>query len=863
MNIQSGPLQTNQVSFQSQFKYNSQLNLTQGEQLDQVQRQKHHHNQKQQNNINLETKHHHLQKDKKQIKSDDENEATKQSKHRKETIISKKYTSKGSQKYDNIFEGFGDLLFDEEDQSKKDNQTTDKNNLTSPKADDPSDNQNILKNNTNQSNFNMVDPKICLDMDPFNIQSQTNQQNQQINLDFGTTLNKEIVDQQNTQRNLNLNQDQVTQNIKLPSSNQSNEQEQIKNYYNLNSKDQNQQINIQQPNQLFGNQIVQGFYSQRPNQQYQVEYLSLLFTDEQDNNNNNNSNQLNNEVKNKNKIFFFFLMLLLFIIYSLFGYIVIFIIFIISAFREIRGKLSKVCILFWTLTSCAATLYVFGIQFYYYISDTKVQYLLFDINSFQLAVMLVISYVRACYVEIIDQSNMFKSVLNFDTFRGLIYLNSSSKDSEASLFDIPFSEPISAQNIQQRYSLLTISPIPSQLNYSISKLLSGFQDYYYPNFHQYLIIVCILILKFVLGFYYLYSKHNHINIRYAIDITITVFVYLYSAFILIRILGNYDLIRKADQMNNLNDSINFQNLKQEKYQEKLDFTCPISLETWDNARQYVCSIDLEFLSELEYAYFGLFFYFIFVSVIITTAYGEFYWIIPKESILLEPYMVILNTFNFLIVNSLLFFRLWYGQQFNDTFELQQQSLEFLMDIVEDIQLMYEAYFEPFRFANEQIIVQQKQYGQNKVDIENIKRQQREKYIAQYLTEVQSRSEQQIITQKDITVDKYSIQGLLIQRVKQTSNFYIDEKVQYQGKVYQKQDKALLRKKILKNIYLSLNKVITSIKNDAEKYQYQFLNCIPVSFSNTLTTFAVALFTLLPQVIPKFLGFYQDISQNSK
>lgn len=72
----------------------------------------------------------------------------------------------------------------------------------------------------------------------------------------------------------------------------------------------------------------------------------------------------------------------------------------------------------------------------------------------------------------------------------------------------------------------------------------------------------------------------------------------------------------------------------------IDVTDSVSIEAWDNIRKFVYEYFLPRLKKLEFVYVCLFFYYVFVTAICVVSYGEFYSIIPKDSLYLQPLMVI-------------------------------------------------------------------------------------------------------------------------------------------------------------------------------------------------------------------------------
>lgn len=62
--------------------------------------------------------------------------------------------------------------------------------------------------------------------------------------------------------------------------------------------------------------------------------------------------------------------------------------------------------------------------------------------------------------------------------------------------------------------------------------------------------------------------------------------------------------------------------------------------------------------------------------------------------------------------------------------------------------------------------------------------------------------------------------------------------------------------MIENIKKSLKKVKRSVQSDIKEYKYKFLNLVEINFSDYLFSVAIALATVLPTIIPKFIEFYK-------
>ncbi|KAL4478442.1 hypothetical protein ABPG74_006677 [Tetrahymena malaccensis] len=345
----------------------------------------------------------------------------------------------------------------------------------------------------------------------------------------------------------------------------------------------------------------------------------------------------------------------------------------------------------------------------------------------------------------------------------------------------------------------------------IDELLQNFDQHLTSNFLMFGLLTSVVILKLFMVFYYLYiHSQMEISKKNIVDLTFSIFTYIYAAFLLCRILGNFDLIRKIDQFKQLNDYINFSQedlFKESKFKNKLDILSAGSLETWDSSRKLLLTHEYEELITLELAYLGLVFYYLFVIIICLCAFYELDWIIPKDSPLLSDTVIIMSFFNFVFLSLFFMYRFQKGTEFNQCFDDLQLTIQELLDVVSDLGTQYNDYF------------------------------------------LQDREQEN-------KVQKNSIYGLVIIKIKQMSYEYINNKKQYLGKYYTLEQKEDLRIKIIGNTKACLKKLSQSIKTDQQKYSYKFLNLFDIQFNEFLTSVLIVTITSLPQIIPKFIGFYK-------
>ncbi|KAL4478451.1 hypothetical protein ABPG74_006686 [Tetrahymena malaccensis] len=345
----------------------------------------------------------------------------------------------------------------------------------------------------------------------------------------------------------------------------------------------------------------------------------------------------------------------------------------------------------------------------------------------------------------------------------------------------------------------------------INQLLQGFDQFLSINFQMFGLLSLVIILKLFMVFYYLYiHSQMEVSTKNIVDLTVSIFTYLYITFILCRTLGNFDLIRKINLFKQLNEYINFNEedlFKDNKFKKKLDILSATSLESWDSSRKLLLSHEYEDLIILELAYLGLIFYYLFVIIICLSSFYELNWIIPKESPLLSDAVVIMSLFNFIFLSLFFMYRFQKGTEFNECFDDLQLTVQELLDVLQDLGTQYNDYF------------------------------------------LQDRKQEN-------KVQKNTIYGLLIIKIKQISYECINNNKQYLGEYYTLKQKETLRKEIITNTKRCLKKILQSIKTDQQKYSYKFLNLFEIKFNEFLTTVLLVAVTSLPQIIPKFIEFYK-------
>ncbi|KAL4510831.1 hypothetical protein ABPG72_004985 [Tetrahymena utriculariae] len=513
---------------------------------------------------------------------------------------------------------------------------------------------------------------------------------------------------------------------------------------------------------------------------------------------------------------------------------------------EGQSKFFLVLIALWVIVSNLSILYMQYILLYSKIQDDNLKYMYADSMFFYMNAILVFAFIKAKQTKIQTFGQIFSKLCSKNTFSTFQYLHNQESDKHGFLFDFPLTQNLSinsqkylrdcgVSNLSRRYKTFDFKKaerkiIPNDI-FELNEI-TKFEQYVFPQFGQYLILIGILIIKIWLTFKYLNFVGDAFNYRILVDVFVNIFLYFYTAFNLNRILGNYDLRKKFSALEALSEQVKFKDLNiknMDELNDKIDFTCPISMETWDNYRKVILSTNNELMQTLEISYFCLFFYFFFVTLIVFSFFFELYWIFDKESILLNPIFVIQSSFDFVFLSFFLLFRFYYGTKYNDTFDDILLNLRSLSDVVDDLITMYDYYFD--------CILKDKQKPEIPIceTVENI--------YGVVIKKIKLMS-YEFMAYEEISLpngNKY-LEGEQLDGIK----YYEHQTMESLGK---------LRKKLLHQIRKSVKKIIKSVENDQKEYQYQFLNLIEVNFQDIFSSLVIALVTTLPTIVPKFISFY--------
>ncbi|EAS03803.1 transmembrane protein, putative (macronuclear) [Tetrahymena thermophila SB210] len=518
---------------------------------------------------------------------------------------------------------------------------------------------------------------------------------------------------------------------------------------------------------------------------------------------------------------------------------------LIIPFQKVGDKsiLFLILVALWIIVSNLSILYMQYILLFSKIQDDNLKFMYSDSMFFYLNAVLVFAFIKAKQCKILTFGQIFSKLCSTNSFSTFQYLHDKESDKFAFLFDFPLQSGRSnnnskslrdcgVSNLSRRYKTFDFNKAERKvIQNDIFKLNeeTKFEEYVFPQFQQYLILIAILMIKIYLTFKYLDFVGDAFSYRILLDVFVNIFLYFYTAFNLNRILGNYDLRKKFTALEALSDLVKFKDLNSknmDELQNKIDFTCPISMETWDNYRKVILTTNNELMQTLEISYFCLFFYFVFVTLIVFSSFFELYWIFDKESILLNPIFVIQSSFDFVFLSFFLLFRFYYGTKYNDTFDDMLLNLRSLSDVVDDLITMYDYYFDCILKDGDKVVCETVDniYG---VVIKKIK-----------LMSYEFMAYEEIILPNGVK----QIEGEQLDGIK----YYENQSMENLGK---------LRKKLLEQIRRSVKKILKSVENDQIEFKYLFLNLIDVNFQDTFTSLVIALVTTLPTIVPKFISFY--------
>ncbi|KAL4492945.1 hypothetical protein ABPG72_020724 [Tetrahymena utriculariae] len=428
------------------------------------------------------------------------------------------------------------------------------------------------------------------------------------------------------------------------------------------------------------------------------------------------------------------------------------------------------------------------------------------------------------------------------------------------------------------------------------QLVKGQNKYLSPCFSQFLTLSIITFLKILFCVYYIYNQYKQLTLQDLFHISVITLFSINEVYCLNCMLSNYDLRRKTIMSKNINQGIKLYGDVLD-YTRTIDITCAQSLETWDNSRRIVYDYYQEVLKKLEWTYTCLFFYYLFVFNVAIAAYGEIYIVIDKESILLKPLTVISSSFTFILLNTLILFRIYFGSKYNEVFDETIDEVDSISSIISDMEQLYDYYFK-LKGTTKQLYLDVVQYFKkeyqfepqlkalphdNQKDIDSNKMNESNSKLinlhsvdheeGQEKLKIFDQSKFRLENEDDLKLQASSIQiqekylklyscyDVLCSKIVYISEFYIQNQQQFHGVVYKKDEENILQKKILKNVLKSLKNIQKQLIQDSKLKCYYVFNLLKLDFQETFFTITLGLLTLIPQVITKFIEQFSQGQQN--
>jgi len=346
------------------------------------------------------------------------------------------------------------------------------------------------------------------------------------------------------------------------------------------------------------------------------------------------------------------------------------------------------------------------------------------------------------------------------------------------------------------------------------------------KFSTVVVFILLVFFKIVVPYIFMFEDLNDTQINNFAVFSITLF-YIFIIAVLFPLVSHEDLKRRTYILESLNKLILFQRdlqLDEEdladsdspgrktyldsmnqlrssgidlfsELQLKIDVTCVISLETWDNCRRAAVLMDQKRSEKFEIIYIFLGIYFFFILLVLLQVLFQVYLLFSSTSPLNSPLIVVLFTIDFIIMLVLFFQRIYYGSNFNATFIKNKDSLEKLYCIFQDFIDMFDVYYNSPKPINNVI------------------------YKAIF----------------DRVLSKY-------------------ETVKYR---YEALDRREDGKVYLKNYLRKLGESVKRIKNqitfDETHYQHKFLGVLTSDFQTILAEVCVVLIPILPTLLSNMLG----------
>ena len=125
--------------------------------------------------------------------------------------------------------------------------------------------------------------------------------------------------------------------------------------------------------------------------------------------------------------------------------------------------------------------------------------------------------------------------------------------------------------------------------------------------------------------------------------------------------------------------------------EKIDSSCMLSIETWDNCRKALHEFDNNRSELYEAIMLFLGVYCFFLILILLSVVYDVYILFAKDSAITSQFLISIFTIDLGLFIMLFLNRIYYGNMYNQTFMKEKQSIECLINIYVDLFEFYDYY----------------------------------------------------------------------------------------------------------------------------------------------------------------------------
>ncbi len=350
-----------------------------------------------------------------------------------------------------------------------------------------------------------------------------------------------------------------------------------------------------------------------------------------------------------------------------------------------------------------------------------------------------------------------------------------------------------------------------------------------------LIFLLLIFFKIVVPYIFLFEELNEQDIDGFSVFAITLF-YIFIMAVLFPLLSHEDLKRRTFILESLNLLVAFQQdstLDEEniaayegnsptrkakkdallqlklsgtenattELQLKMDVTCLISLQTWDNCRRAAVLMDQKRSERFEIIYIFLGIYAFFILLVLLQVLFQVYLLFSSSSPLNSSLIVTIFTIDFTIMLVLFFHRIYFGSTFNNCFTKHKDSLDKLTYIYQDFLNMFEVYYNYCNSPESQKPINNKIYD--------------------------------------------AIFARLLAKYDTVKDRYDDFNRKEEGKLY--------LKNYIRKLSEAANRIKSQLSFDENHYQHRFLGILTSDFQMILAEVCIVLVPILPTLLSNIFG----------